>query len=116
MNATSMGGQPKIGSEPAATSPVPKAGAAAAPANDSSQPLFPPQRAFVVQLSREADTAHGQYAGRVEHVVSGHSARFTDSKELLELIAAQLDKVAGAADAPSPAPQGDQHGEDGERE
>ena len=36
----------------------------------TSQPAYPTQRAFVVQIHAEADAAQGEMRGRVEHIVS----------------------------------------------
>jgi len=44
---------------------------------------FPPQRAFVVQLSAAEDSGKPT-RGRVEHVVSGRSARFESLEALAE--------------------------------
>ena len=46
------------------------------------QPSLPTQRAFVVQLHGESKLAKGQFKGRVEHIVSGQSARFSTMKAL----------------------------------
>jgi hypothetical protein len=45
-------------------------------------PALPTQRAFVVQLHVESKLAKGQFKGRVEHIVSGQSARFSTMKAL----------------------------------
>jgi hypothetical protein len=45
--------------------------------------LLPPQRAFVVQFSAQTNVALGWFAGRVEHVVSGHARRFQTLEELV---------------------------------
>jgi hypothetical protein len=42
---------------------------------DAARPL-PAQRAFVVQFSAQTNVELGRFAGRVEHVVSGHARRF----------------------------------------
>lgn len=41
-----------------------------------------PQRAFVVQFRVNSDLTHGQYHGRVEHVLSGRATVFTSLEEL----------------------------------
>ena len=69
---------------------------------DPSQPNFPPQRAFVVQFSQEADFTRGRYVGRVEHVLSGDAARFADSQELLKVITLMLSKFAGGGSRDGP--------------
>jgi hypothetical protein len=43
-----------------------------------------PRRAFVVQFRTE--TAQGDFTGRVEHMVSGHAARFHSPEELVAFI------------------------------
>jgi hypothetical protein len=48
-----------------------------------SRERFPPDRAFVVQLSA-AEQAGRPQSGRVEHVVSGRSARFDSLERLSE--------------------------------
>jgi hypothetical protein len=40
-------------------------------------------RAFVIQFHQNADIKAGRWEGRVEHVVSGQSARFHRLEELL---------------------------------
>ena len=44
-----------------------------------------PERAFVVQFHTQ-----GRFAGRVEHVVSGHATRFRSAAELLAFVRAVL--------------------------
>ena len=46
--------------------------------------------AFVVHFRVNSDAAHGQVAGRVEHVVSGQSTHFNSLEELLAFIARVL--------------------------
>ena len=46
--------------------------------------------AFVVHFRVSSDVAHGQVAGRVEHVVSGQSTHFDSLEELLTFIARML--------------------------
>ena len=47
-------------------------------------------RAFVVQLSPDADPDAGRIAGRVEHVSSGRVLHFTSSDELIAFFARLL--------------------------
>lgn len=47
-----------------------------------NQPLFPPEDAFVVQFQSDSDHRRG----RVEHVVSGRSARFDSAEGLFAFI------------------------------
>ncbi|MEW6268822.1 MAG: hypothetical protein AB1689_05940 [Thermodesulfobacteriota bacterium] len=49
--------------------------------------MLPTDRAFVVQLSAEADPGTRRLSGRVEHVVSGESVRFESLEQLLAFIA-----------------------------
>jgi hypothetical protein len=49
-------------------------------------PLFPPEQAFVVQFTADRDGAGARCAGRVEHVVSGRSARFDSVEGLFDFI------------------------------
>src|SRR5262249_34332688 len=49
---------------------------------------FPPAQAFVVQFGRDTDVETGRLAGRVEHVVSGHVARFQSLDELVGFMTA----------------------------
>jgi hypothetical protein len=66
----------------------------------SSQPTFPTQRAFVVQVHAEAHVEQGQVWGRVEHIVSGQVAYFQSLAELATFITQVLSSAAKAS-APS---------------
>lgn len=58
----------------------------------------PPQsvhRAFVVQFWANTDIARGRYVGRVEHIVSGDTTRFTSLEALLAFIEQILARVQG---------------------
>ena len=44
-------------------------------------------RVFVVDLSRDADPSRGHLFGRLEHVDSGRSVRFTSNEEMNEFFA-----------------------------
>jgi hypothetical protein len=57
----------------------------AAPESREQSPLSP-RRAFVVQFRAETATVHGGFVGRVEHMVSGHAARFHSPEELVAFI------------------------------
>ena len=48
-----------------------------------SQPSLPAKRAFVVQLHAEAQTEHGDFRGRVEHLVSHQAEHFESLEELV---------------------------------
>jgi len=43
-------------------------------------------RAFVLQFDLAADPAAGRFEGRVEHVASGRSVRFTTTEELIAFV------------------------------
>jgi hypothetical protein len=64
-----------------------------------SQPTFPTQRAFVVQVHVEADVAQGQVWGRVEHIVSGQAASFQSLAQLATFI---VQVLSGATEASEP--------------
>lgn len=53
---------------------------------------LPTDRAFVVQFTTATDLQRRRIAGRVEHVVSGHSTHFQSLQELLAFIAQELHK------------------------
>jgi len=48
---------------------------------------FPPERAFVVQLRRQADQGGDLFVGRVEHIASGEFVRFESAAQLLAFMA-----------------------------
>jgi hypothetical protein len=48
----------------------------------STSPSLPTSRAFVVQLRADARVEHGEFSGRVEHLVSMRSTRFQSLEEL----------------------------------
>ena len=52
----------------------------------SSKPSLPSNRMFAVQLSSEARVAHGEFAGRVEHIVSMRARRFQSLDDLTAFI------------------------------
>jgi hypothetical protein len=52
----------------------------------TSQPAYPTQRAFVVQIHAEADVAQGEVRGRVEHIVSGQVTHFETVEALVQFI------------------------------
>ena len=47
-------------------------------------------RAFVVQFDTDTDPARGQFAGRVEHIVSGQATPFHSLEALLAFVAQLL--------------------------
>ncbi len=56
----------------------------------SGEPLLSPRRGFVVQFREETEGAQNHFAGRVEHLVSGHATRFHSPEELLAFFAQVL--------------------------
>ena len=65
--------------------------------NDTTKPSFlTVQRAFVVQLAADADLKAGVVLGRVEHVTTGKSRRFTSIDELLGFMEKTLSGVAAS--------------------
>jgi hypothetical protein len=51
-----------------------------------NKPSLPSNRAFVVQLRWDADVAHGDVRGRVEHLNSMQATHFESVEELLAFI------------------------------
>ena len=49
---------------------------------EAARPLSP-ARAFVVQFREETAGAGPRFSGRVEHMITGHAARFESPEELL---------------------------------
>jgi hypothetical protein len=66
----------------------------------SSQPSLPSNRVFVVQFRLQPTGALAGYEGRVEHLVSGHVARFHSLEELLAFMIRVLVDVEHQAEAP----------------
>jgi hypothetical protein len=61
-------------------------------------PALPQRLAFVVQLSPGPGGATAGFAGRVSHVVSARSARFTSLEECLAFIRQVAREEGGAED------------------
>jgi hypothetical protein len=59
------------------------------PSAEEARPL-PVQRAFVVQFGAQTNVELGRFAGRVEHVVSGHARRFQNLEELVGCLVQML--------------------------
>jgi hypothetical protein len=59
------------------------------PSAETARPL-PAHRAFVVQFSAQTNVELGRFAGRVEHVVSGHARRFQTLEELVGCLVQML--------------------------
>mgnify|MGYP003393967777 CR=1 FL=1 len=53
---------------------------------DKTQPSLPANRAFVVQLHRDARVENGEFKGKVEHIVSYQAKRFESLEELAAFI------------------------------
>ena len=49
----------------------------------TSQPSLPTKRVFAVQLHAEAKVEHGEFRGRVEHIVSMQATHFHSLEELV---------------------------------
>ena len=52
----------------------------------TTQPAYPTQRAFVVQIHAETDVAQSKVRGRVEHIVSGQVTYFQTVEELVQFM------------------------------
>jgi len=65
-----------------------------------SQPSLLSNRVFVVQFRRQATGAPAGYAGRFEHLVSGHVARSHSLEELLAFMTQVLADIQHQAEAP----------------
>ena len=59
-----------------------------------TQPSLPANRAFVVQLHADAQVEHGNFKGRVEHIVSYQAAHFESLEELVAFMARILSAQA----------------------
>jgi hypothetical protein len=59
-----------------------------------SEPQYPGRRTYVVKL--RSDAARDTLAGRLENVVTGTQREFASGRELLESIAADLEKSRAA--------------------
>lgn len=57
------------------------------PERDPDRPLYPVDRAYVVEMQRDAEPGSGVCLGRIEHVASGRVARFGDVDTLLRFLA-----------------------------
>jgi hypothetical protein len=60
--------------------------------NGAPSPVLQPEGAFVVQFAVGAG-GRTAMSGRVEHVVSGHAARFQSVDELLRFVEHMLSKL-----------------------
>jgi hypothetical protein len=62
---------------------------------DTIAPALPSWKAFVIQLSQDTTSDSGIFAGRVEHLASGHRERFASGKELLSAVMRLLNGLEG---------------------
>jgi hypothetical protein len=53
---------------------------------DKTQPSLPANRAFVVQIHRDARVKNSEFKGRVEHIVSYQATHFESLEELAAFI------------------------------
>lgn len=60
---------------------------------NQEESLLSPRRAFVVQFRKEPEGVEGHFTGRVEHMVSGHAARFHSPQELLAFFTQVLNTI-----------------------
>jgi hypothetical protein len=58
----------------------------------TTQPAYPTQHAFVVQIHAEANVAQGEVRGRVEHIVSGQTTHFETIEALVQFMVQVLTK------------------------
>ena len=52
----------------------------------SNKPSLPSNLTFAVQLSAEAQVAHGEFTGRIEHVVSMRATHFQSLNDIAAFI------------------------------
>ncbi len=64
-----------------------------APLTLEPEPPLSPSRAFVVQFREETKAARPRFTGRVEHMVSGRTARFHSPEELWAFFMSILAKI-----------------------
>jgi hypothetical protein len=65
-----------------------------------SPPALPSNHAFVVQFRFQPPETPVAWDGRVEHLASGHVARFHSAAELLAFLARELTAVQQESGAP----------------
>ena len=54
--------------------------------------VLPANGGFVLQLEAQADIASGHISGRVEHIVSGNTAKFYSLEDLLSFVERNLNR------------------------
>ena len=57
------------------------------PSREDDRAALPPERAFVLQLRREAEGEAAGFVGRIEHVTSGRNTRFQSVDQAVAFIA-----------------------------
>jgi hypothetical protein len=68
------------------------------------KPALESRRSFVLQFRSDSDPAQGKIVGRIEHVPSGRSTRFTSRAGIDEFVARILreeTRMEGSSDTPS---------------
>jgi hypothetical protein len=65
----------------------------------TTQPAYPTQRAFVVQLHAETEVAQHEGRGRVEHIVSGQVTYFQRVEELAQFMVHVLTRPTAPSQA-----------------
>jgi len=60
---------------------------------NNAESTLPSKRAFVVQFRATTEPTPGDYAGRIEHVVSGQATRFDSWEQLRRFIEEMLARV-----------------------
>ena len=69
---------------------------------------YPSTRSYVLKLHRDAAPQHGQIAGRLENMASGHCFDFSTGEQLLACLV--RDAVAGGIDDEQTSTTPDQRG------
>jgi hypothetical protein len=69
----------------------------------TNRPSLPTNRAFVVQLHADAHLEHGEFRGRVEHVVSMRATQFHSLEELAAFIVQVVTTLPADDAEPLPA-------------
>jgi hypothetical protein len=62
-------------------------------------------RMFLVQYTADGDITQGQEGGRVEHIQSGASQRFTSRKEFEEFVARMLREESNESETDCRTPE-----------
>jgi hypothetical protein len=67
---------------------------------------YPPELVFMIQFSSETDPDLGRLAGRVEHIESGRSCRFTSWQEVDAFVMQILRPESVPSDLSTPQSRG----------